>query len=102
MNRATIKKILIILALVIGGIITYWDTSNFGYIWMASIISLGLLIMKVKYRNGSRIGVLFSGFKEAGYEFTSIEKDIGITILVFMASPFIFMLIAVIYGKVAL
>ena len=102
MNRVTIKSISIVIALVVGGFIAYLDSRNFRYIWVVSVVLLGILIMKVKYRHGSRFGVLFSGFKESGYEFTQTEKDIGIIILSFMASPFIFMLIMSLYGTIAL
>lgn len=102
MNSKNIKIIFILIALMAGGITAYLDIGNIIYIWMVSIVLLAILIARVSYRNKNYLGMFFTSFKAAGYELTKTEKDIGVIILVFMASPSIFMLILGLYGKIAL
>ena len=102
MNSRSIKILFIILALILGGVAAYLDVSNIFYVWSLSAALLAILLAKVSYRNKNYLGMFFTSFKAAGYELTKVEKDIGVVILIFMASPFIFMLIMALYGTIAL
>jgi len=102
MEDKTIKVFFVVLAMVLGGYVTYLDIENIRYVLGGSGFLLAALIAKISYRNKNYLGMFFTSFKAMSYSLNNSERNIGIFLLSFLASPFIFMLIMSAYGKITL
>ncbi len=102
MNYRSVKIASRIIALVLGASLFYLKIISAFYIFAISGLLLGMLMVKVKFRNKDYFGIPVASVKSASFEYSKVEKDIAVAILLFMASPFIYMLLAAVYGYFAL
>ncbi len=98
MEKRNVKKLVIILALIIGSFATHINTGNFVYVWVISSAFLFFLMLKIRYR----CNYVFASLKDLRHSLTETEKDIFHVILIFMASPIIFLMTKALYETVAL
>lgn len=99
MNIKSIRILLSVSLLALGSYIGLKDINYAFYIFGICCVLIGLLLAKANLRNKNYIGILFTTRKELGFKLTEHELTAGISIVSFMLSPFIGMIMVSLYGK---
>ena len=96
------SKLLILLAFILGGLITHLDMHNATYLVGISVIAFAALKMRVSYRNNNTFGMFFTSPEAHSYAFTKNEKHVSVFFLSLLASPVIYMVLVFSYGQISL
>ena len=87
--------------LLLGGYITYLDFENTFYVVAAAGAGILGISISASLRRNDFVSGVFTTFRGMKYSLNRPEKILGISALALMASPFLFMIAAAMYGKLA-